>query len=149
MGIQLGFFPVPGSLPGERSKASPACPCPHKPALALAAVDEDLVEGIRNTAALYYHPSRHLGENRARRSQNKGRKMPSGAVHLAHPVPPHVAIICQRTGGPAGAQPVPVRRELQLVSLLPALSTAWRLPDINNSRPVKRISPPLPPFPGL
>lgn len=43
--------------------------------------------------------------------------MPSGAARLAHPIPAHVAIICQRTGGPAGAQPVPVRGELQLVSL--------------------------------
>lgn len=98
------FSPVPGSRPGERSEASPACPCPHKPALAPAPAGEDVAKGIGTAVVLYCHPSRHCWENRAH-SQNNGRKMPSGAARLAHPLPARVAIICRGTGGPAGQEP--------------------------------------------
>jgi len=119
VGTQLFVFPISGSLPGEQSEASPACPCPHKPAVALAPVSEDLVEGIKNTAALYFHPSFCCWENRAHSQNNRSNK-PSGVAHLAHPVSPRVAVICQGTGGPAAAQPVPMHGDLQLASLLPA-----------------------------
>lgn len=48
--LSLGFFSSHSWLPARGVEQSQPCtPCPHKPALALATVNEDLLEGIRNS----------------------------------------------------------------------------------------------------
>lgn len=120
----------------------PAHPSSHKPALALAPVSEDLVEGIKNTAALHFRSSCCYWDNRAH-SQNHRSKMPFASCT------PCTTLCCCDLSGDRRSCLSPCTGTCSLCHC--RLPQAWceGFQGINNSRAVKRISLPLPPFPGL